>query len=240
VLDPAPPRKLDTARLATLERGTPAEIVHAIVHAPVTGPELQAHALLPPHELALGLATVRSAGDWYFSEEWLQELRARVRERLKQRAEREPLDPGLPLAQVLLNVPWANAVAPVLELERRAGKLYLPGSAPSLGDRADEARLLEQELAAQGFVKADDRELAAYLEQAGLLYRVGDGFAVSRGLYERGADAIQTLTPITLAGFRDALGVSRRVAQLLLERYDADGLTRRVGDERVLRRAARR
>jgi selenocysteine-specific elongation factor len=131
-------------------------------------------------------------------------------------------------------------VAPVLELERRAGKLYLPGSAPSLGDRADEARLLEQELAAQGFVKADDRELAAYLEQAGLLYRVGDGFAVSRGLYERGADAIQTLTPITLAGFRDALGVSRRVAQLLLERYDADGLTRRVGDERVLRRAARR
>ena len=40
-------------------------------------------------------------------------------------------------------------------------------------------------------------------------------------------------------GFRDALDVSRRVAQLLLERYDADGLTRRVGDERVLRRAAR-
>ena len=33
--------------------------------------------------------------------------------------------------------------------------------------------------------------------------------------------------------------VSRRSAQLLLERFDADGLTRRVGDERVLRRAAR-
>jgi len=46
------------------------------------------------------------------------------------------------------------------------------------------------------------------------------------------------MNPITLAGFRDALGISRRVAQLLLERYDADGLTRRVGDERVLRRKA--
>jgi selenocysteine-specific elongation factor len=239
VLDPAPPRTLDTARLATLDRGDPAEIVRAIVRAPVTGPELQAHALLPPRELALGLASTRSAGDWFFSEEWLQELRTRVRGRLKQRAEREPLDPGLSIGQVVLNAPWANAIVPLLELERRGGKLYLPGSAPSLGDRADEARRLEHELAAEGFVKADDRELAAYLEQAGLLYRVGDGFAVSRDLYERGAETIRNLTPITLAGFRDALGVSRRVAQLLLERYDADGLTRRVGDERVLRRAAR-
>jgi hypothetical protein len=58
-------------------------------------------------------------------------------------------------------------------------------------------------------------------------------------LYGQGIDAIRNLNPITLAGFRDALGISRRVAQLLLERYDADGLTRRVGDERVLRKAAR-
>ena len=41
---------------------------------------------------------------------------------------------------------------------------------------------------------------------------------------------------ITLARFRDLLGVGRKTAQLLLERFDADGLTRRVGDERVLRR----
>ena len=33
---------------------------------------------------------------------------------------------------------------------------------------------------------------------------------------------------------------ARKPAQLLLERFDADGLTRRVGDERVLRRRARR
>jgi selenocysteine-specific elongation factor len=210
------------------------------VHAPVTGPALQAHALLPPRELAHGLAGVRSAGDWYFSEEWLQGLKARVRERLRLRAERDPLDPGLPLGQLLLNRPWANAIAPLLELERRGGKLYLAGSAPSLGAREEDARRLEAEVAENGFAKADDRELAAFLETAGRLYRVGDGFAVSRDLYERGTDTIQTLAPITLASFRDALGISRRVAQLLLERYDADGLTRRVGDERVLRRAAKR
>ena len=66
-----------------------------------------------------------------------------------------------------------------------------------------------------------------------------DGLAVSRALYDRGVEVLPTLVPITLAGFRDALGASRKTAQLLLERYDADGLTRRVGDERVLRRVAK-
>jgi selenocysteine-specific elongation factor len=41
---------------------------------------------------------------------------------------------------------------------------------------------------------------------------------------------------ITLAQFRDALGVGRKTAQLYLERFDSDGVTRRVGDARVLRR----
>jgi len=36
------------------------------------------------------------------------------------------------------------------------------------------------------------------------------------------------------------LNISRKPAQLLLERFDADGLTRRVGDERVLRRTPSR
>jgi selenocysteine-specific elongation factor len=239
VLDPSPPRAIDPARLELLETGDAASIVRATVHAPVTGAELQARGVLPPDELAAGLTGVRAAGDWYFADGWLQEVRRRVRERLRERAAREPLDPGLPVGQLLLNRPWANAVAPLLELERRGGKLYLPGSAPSLGGREEAARRLEAELAEHGFGKVDDRDLAAFLEQSGRLYRVGDGFAVSEALYERGLGVIRSLTPITIAGFRDALGISRRVAQFLLERYDADGLTRRVGDERVLRKAAK-
>jgi selenocysteine-specific elongation factor len=69
---------------------------------------------------------------------------------------------------------------------------------------------------------------------------VGDGQAVSPELYARGREALAALDPITLAAFRDALAISRRTAQLLLERYDADGLTRRVGDRRVLRRSSAR
>ena len=95
--------------------------------------------------------------------------------------------PACRSVELLLDRPWANAVAPLLELERRGGKLYLPGSAPSLDGREEEARLLEAELAEHGFGKLDDRELGAFLEQAGRLYRVGDGFAVSGALYDRRA-----------------------------------------------------
>jgi len=240
VLDPAPPRRLDPQRLELLESGDPEAIVRALVHEPVTGTSLQARGLLAPAELAHGLAALQQAGDWFFAPEWLEEVRAKARERLAHRAKESPLDPGLPLAELLPREPWAQSVGPLLHVERRGGKAYLPGAAPRLGEKAAAAAELEAGLSDDDAIRLDDRELAAYLEAEGRLRRVGDGLAVSTELYERGREALQTLAPITLAGFRDALGISRRTAQLLLERYDADGLTRRVGDERVLRRSANR
>src|SRR5439155_4635969 len=221
-----------------LERGKPEEIVRALVREPVTAATLEQRGLFSPPELALGLAALEQAGDWYFAPEWLDGVRAVVRERLARRTEESPLDPGVPLAELLPAEPWAPAIAPLLQVERRGAKAYLPGAAPKLGEKAAAAEELEAELAGTGVVRVEDAELAAYLEAEGRLKRVGDGFALSTELYERGRAAPQPLEPITLAGFRDALGTSRRTAQLLLERYDADGITRRVGDERVLRRAA--
>jgi selenocysteine-specific elongation factor len=79
------------------------------------------------------------------------------------------------------------------------------------------------------------------LEQQGRLVRLGTGEAVSTAAYEQARAALveecTTNGRITLARFRDLLGTGRRPAQLLLERFDADGVTRRIGDERVLRRA---
>ena len=73
--------------------------------------------------------------------------------------------------------------------------------------------------------------------------RLGDGYAIGVGGFEVAKDVLLTEAraagEITLALLRDLAGVGRRDAQLLLERFDADGLTRRVGDTRVLRRAAR-
>ncbi len=237
VLDPAPPRSLDAERLAVLEHGDAEEIVRALVYAPIAGRDLQARGLLAPAELARGLTAVRAAGEHVFSDAWLEELHATVRARLAARAESDPLDPGVPLAELLPPEPWAPHVLNLLEIERRGAKAYLPGAAAALGERAQAATELEAQLAQEEIAKVDDKQLAAFLEQADRLRRVGDGFAVSTALYDRGRELLPELDTITLAAFRDALGVGRRTAQLLLERYDADGLTLRRGDVRTLRRA---
>jgi selenocysteine-specific elongation factor len=237
VLDPAPPRGLDPERLAVLESGDAEAIVRALVDAPTPVAELEARALLSPAELARGLGAVRHAGEHVYSDRWLVELRDAARAKLAARAQANPLDPGLPLAELVPAEPWAAHLVNLLELDRRGPKAYLPDTAPRLGDQAEAARALETRLAEEEIVKVDDRALAAFLEERGSLRRVGDGWAVSAALYDRGLALLPALTEITLAGFRDALGVGRRTAQLVLERYDADGVTRRLGDRRVLRRA---
>ncbi|MES1246096.1 MAG: selenocysteine-specific translation elongation factor, partial [Actinomycetota bacterium] len=207
VLDPAPPRHSSSERMAAVERG------EGLVHAPVRAEELRR-------------VGVEVEGEWTWSEAWLDELRAQL-ERALDAA--DPLDPGVPAP----SQPWAEAVVPHLGLERRGAKLYRPGAVAALGEREAAARALEASLGVEP-VKVDDGSLARYLEQAGTLVRLGDGFAVSRDAYDRGTAVLAD--GITLAQFRDAMGVGRKAAQLYLERFDADGLTRRVGDARVLRR----
>ena len=227
VLDPAPPRSVDPARLALLENGDFA----ATIHAPVRRRSLR-HLLGESHGDLDGIV---EGGDWLFSQAWLDELRGDLDGRLDRA---DPIDPGITPP----DEPWAREVLPLLELERRGAKLYRPGATASLGARADAAARLERELTAAGTnpTRLEDRDLAAYLERAGKLVRVGDGLAVSAAAYAEARAALvaecERSGRITLARFRDLLGSSRRSAQILLERFDVDGVTRRVGDERVLRR----
>jgi len=129
-----------------------------------------------------------------------------------------------------------------LPLQRRGSKLYRPGAAGTLGPRAADAEQLLAALAAAepGAAKAEDAELARFLERSAQLVRLGDGWAVSTAAYERASSLVleecAAAGQITLARFRALAGCGRRDAQLLLERLDADGLTRRVGEARVLRR----
>jgi selenocysteine-specific elongation factor len=227
VLDPAPPRHRDPRRMELLESGE----IAATVHAPVRDDSLR-------HLLEGEPAGLERAGRWVFSRAWLAELETDLGQRLEQA---DPLDPGIPLP----GEPWAADIVPLLPFERRGSKLYLPGAVASLGTREAEAAALERELAAAGFraTKVADAELARHLETTGRVVRLGDGYAVGAEAYE-GAKAIvltecATAGEITLARFRDLAGSGRRDAQLLLERLDADGITRRIGDRRVLRRAAR-
>jgi selenocysteine-specific elongation factor len=227
VIDPAPPRHRDPERMRLVERGDAA----ATVHGPVPVDALR-------HTLEGEPRGLERAGPWVFSSTWLEELETDLRRRI---AAADPIDPGVSPP----SDPWAADVVPLLPLERRGAKLYLPGAVASLGPRQAEADALEQELAAVGVraTKLEDADLARYLEASGRLVRLGDGYAVGADAYEVAREALlaecRTSGQITLAQFRDLVGTGRRDAQLLLERFDADGLTRRVGDARVLRRAAR-
>jgi selenocysteine-specific elongation factor len=227
VLDPLPPRHRDPGRMQLLERGD----VAATVTVPVRLDALR-------HMLDGEPEGVERAGDWIFSRAWLDALETGLRERI---AAADPIDPGIPPPAEA----WAPAVLPLLPFELRGAKLYLPGAVATLGDRAGEADALAQEVEAAGprATKVADDGLARYLEAAGRIVRLGEGYAVSAAAFEVAEDVLRTEASaageISLARYRDLLGVGRRDAQLLLERFDRDGLTRRVGDVRVLRRAAR-
>ena len=141
---------------------------------------------------------------------------------------------------------WAADVLPLLPYERRGAKLYRPGAVATLSGRDDDARALEAELSRAGVsaTKVEDAELARFLEARGKLVRLGDGYAIGADAFEVARDVLvrecAAAGEISLARFRDLVGTGRRDAQLLLERFDADGITRRQGEGRVLRRAATR
>jgi selenocysteine-specific elongation factor len=221
VIDPAPPRHASAERMELVERGA----IAATVHEPVRAESVR-------HLVDGEVEGVEQADGWLFAAAWLDELRAELERRI---AAADPLDPGVPPPPE----PWAAAIVPLLPLERRGAKLYLPGAAAELGARTEAAAALEAQLGLDP-VKVDDAGLARFLEEQGRLVRVGDGFAVSAEAFARARDALiaecTAAGRISLARFRDLLGVGRKTAQMLLERFDADGLTRRVGDERVLRR----
>jgi selenocysteine-specific elongation factor len=245
VLDPAPPRRLELDQLEVLRGGDPVSIARELTHEPQKEDSLRARGVLAPAELMVGLRGLVQSDNWYFRPEWLEQLKVSVRAQLERRLESGALDPGLATAELLPQGGWAPAVLPLLDVELRDGKAYLPGSAPTLGARGPEAERLtaELELAGPSGVELRDVELALYLEGQGRLVRLGNGHAISQGAYEAArALLVEECTKagsIRLARFRDLVGVSRRPAQLLLERFDADGVTVRQGDERVLRRRTR-
>jgi hypothetical protein len=206
VIDPVPPRHADPERFERAAEGG------ETVHEPVL-----------------------VDGQWRYADEWLAELRSELDARLDAA---DPLDPGVDAP----TAPWAADVLARLPYERRGSKLYLADRTPSLGERAPAAAALEAELAeaAPAAVKVDDAELARFLERTGRLVRLGDGYAISAAAYERAralvVEECERAGRIALARFRDLAGCGRRDAQLVLERLDADGVTRRVRDERLLRR----
>ena len=228
VIDPAPPRHRNVERMALVERGDIAATVHAPVHADSLRFVLDGEPV-----------GVERAGPWVFSRVWLDGLEHELRAAVEAA---DSIDPGAPPPAEA----WAADVLPLLPFERRGAKLYLPGAVPSIGARQQDAERLARELVEAGVraTKVEDDELTRFLEARGELVRLGKEHAIGAESFAVATEALvaecASAGEITLARFRDLLGIGRRDAQLLLERFDQDGITRRVGDRRVLRRSAQR
>ncbi len=124
------------------------------------------------------------------------------------------------------------------------GAVALPGHEPML-TREQTARVeaFLASLRANPFAPVAgaslEEGLLAYLEGKGEIVRVEDGVVFAADAYEemveRVVDHLRQNGAVTLAQVRDLLGTSRKYAQALLEYMDEKRITRRVGDERVLR-----
>ncbi|MCC6382694.1 MAG: SelB C-terminal domain-containing protein [Dehalococcoidia bacterium] len=79
--------------------------------------------------------------------------------------------------------------------------------------------------------------MLAYLCEQGLVVDAGGGVVFAAAVYgELVARVLRQLRAngsISLGEARDLLGTSRKYAQALLERMDAEKLTRRVGETRL-------
>ena len=135
-------------------------------------------------------------------------------------------------------------------LVRDGPAAHAPGGGTQRAAATPQGEAALQALAAAGWdapgagAIGADAALVAALEREGALVRLAGGdVLLDAAHFERAREAVVAACErdgeITLAALRDALGASRRVAQAVLERLDGDGVTRRVGDRRVLRRRGR-
>ncbi len=82
-----------------------------------------------------------------------------------------------------------------------------------------------------------DLDLVMALSETGEVVRIDDSIVFTRGAFDdmrqQVLDLIDKNGNITLAQFRDHFSTSRKYAQAVLEYFDNQRITRRVGDERV-------
>ena len=199
----------------------------------------------------------RRINDWLWASEHWRALSQRITDELAAYHAAHPLRPGMPREEMrsrsgLPPAAFAAALRGLIDdgtLQERDGEVALPSHQVAMepGD-GPSSRLIEElsrdRFAPPSLVEAMQRsgagiEVVRALERRGDLVRLSDEVAFTREAY---ADAValvkemvETQGPITVAQLRDRMGASRRPVLALLEHLDAQRITRRVGDARVLR-----
>jgi selenocysteine-specific elongation factor len=140
------------------------------------------------------------------------------------------------------------------QIEAEGSKLRLPGFKAAVGkdqgavkDKIVEAikkggtqpPVREELPALFGITDKDARDLLKLLADEGRTIRINDSLHLDKDIVEKiRADLkrhLEEKKEITMAEFRDLASTSRKFAVPLMEYFDSQKLTQRVGDKRVLR-----
>jgi selenocysteine-specific elongation factor len=200
----------------------------------------------------------RKAGGWLFSPEAWSSISERARRELAAYHAAHPLRPGMPREELKsrLGLQPAAVAAVLGELAREAavverdGAVALPEHEVKIDAAGDgpAARLLEV-LGRQPFAPPSlpealreagaGPEVLRALAQRGEVVRLSEDVGFTRDAYERAIELVRAIVAaegsVTVASLRDRMSASRRPVLALLEHLDAERVTRRVGDLRVLR-----
>jgi selenocysteine-specific elongation factor len=202
---------------------------------------------------------------WYVHADALRNLTAELHQHLAAFHRQNPLKPGIPLEELRSKVRNLEERVCLLALEQlqqqdevviERDRVRLASHQVALDDaRARLLRQLEGEFLTAGYQpprveevykklnigRAADQELLQVLVDQGRVMRLKDNVVFHRTNIEKAETLLvqflrehREITPIE---FKDLLGVSRKYAIPLLEYFDGQKVTIRVGDKRILRGA---
>jgi selenocysteine-specific elongation factor len=200
----------------------------------------------------------RRVGQWLFASSAWTALTGRVRRALEDYHRAHPLRAGMPREELksrlgLVPAAFGPALAELARegvLADRGGELALPGHRVEIDPAAGgPAGLLLELLGAQPFAPPSlpeamreagaSAEVVRALARSGELVRLSEDMAFTRAAYEEALALVRAMVAaegaVTVASLRDRMGASRRPVLALLEYLDAQRITRRMGDQRVLR-----
>ena len=261
VLDPAPIRRRpERGWLEALESRDWARVVSlALARAPqkgATAEELSLVVPATPAEVAAaveGEPEVARLGDLYAPAGGVQAARKRLFEALEKRTRERPESPELSVAEARsatgLDVRLADALLAVLAGEKEIltaeTGISLPNAEevpPELEKKAGELLETLRRTGVEPPVTEATPAVRLLLKR-GEVVQLTDGLFASKEAEETVLEEVKTVCreegKISLAGLRDLLRTSRKYAQAWLEYADDAGVTRRVGDARVLTRRYR-
>jgi selenocysteine-specific elongation factor len=261
VIDPHPARRRpEPGWLEALEAGDLAAAIPILLHRePARGiPPAELARRLPADEheaeqAARAAAGVTELGGFYCLVETVDAAQERLLAALERRAEESPVEPTLSAAEARracgVEPRLADAVISGLmaagKVERTEGSVVLAGAGGASEEVRAEADELLQNLRERGveFEQVEPGPAAQLLIKEGKAVRLTGQVLAAREATDRVFEEIRAACEeggsITLAELRDRLNTSRKYAQGWLEFADAAGLTRRLGDERVLTRRYR-